>query len=470
MLLSSGLTALVLVSLRFILKSWSRSGVVTGAAAYVFFITGDWSILWASITVLLAGGIAIGVGRLRRELDLLSAVLSVAFVIIVAVPVVDVYGKLNKLEVPRPQADWNAPVELPPASESRLLPDIYFIVVDGLGRLDVLDQMFGIQQREVAARFESLGFQIAQNSFSNYAQTALSVATTLNLTYVHRLLQMPRGAAPDRRPLSRLISDSKLVNTLRTSGYKVVAFPAGYNLTRMRGADVMREPSWTLSYLGLYLANNSIMSHVSTVAGAGPAAVSFASHRRRLRFILRELPAARQGMDADQPVFVFAHVLAPHPPFVFGPSGENLKSTRGFTINDGNHWHTVHRGDGSSYAQLYRDQATFILDALHETVAEILRRSPRPPIIVVQGDHGPGSRLNWEKPRAETMVERFAIFNAWYLPPRIASPMYPEVSPVNTFRMLLNAAFGTELARLDDRAWFSDWLAPWQLFELQLRQ
>lgn len=41
------------------------------------------------------------------------------------------------------------------------------------------------------------------------------------------------------------------------------------------------------------------------------------------------------------------------------------------------------------------------------------------------------------------------ILNAYYLP-RGARALYPAISPVNTFRVVLNESFGAELPLLED--------------------
>ena len=78
-----------------------------------------------------------------------------------------------------------------------------------------------------------------------------------------------------------------------------------------------------------------------------------------------------------EPKFVFVHLIVPHPPYVFGPTGgpvapEEIGTTR--SEND------VIR---------YRDQVIFISNRMKEILPKIIANSARPPIIVLQGDHGP---------------------------------------------------------------------------------
>jgi hypothetical protein len=95
----------------------------------------------------------------------------------------------------------------------------------------------------------------------------------------------------------------------------------------------------------------------------------------------------------------------------------------------------------------YAEQATFIGHEVLKAVDEILRSSSVAPIIVIQGDHG-SPFANHE--------QRMKILNAYYLPG--AEPdnlLYPSISPVNTFRVILDTYFGQRLPILEDASYFS---------------
>ncbi len=86
---------------------------------------------------------------------------------------------------------------------------------------------------------------------------------------------------------------------------------------------------------------------------------------------------------------------------------------------------------------------------------KILEDSDPQPIIILQGDHGPGAFVDWDQPNNTDFRERFSILNAYYLPGIGSSMLYPSISPVNSFRVLLNEALGSEFQLLDDTSYFS---------------
>ena len=67
---------------------------------------------------------------------------------------------------------------------SSALPDIYYIILDGYARADVLDSVYGYDNSEFIFWLEQHGFQVARGSRSNYSQTYLSLASSLNMTYL----------------------------------------------------------------------------------------------------------------------------------------------------------------------------------------------------------------------------------------------------------------------------------------------
>jgi hypothetical protein len=134
------------------------------------------------------------------------------------------------------------------------------------------------------------------------------------------------------------------------------------------------------------------------------------------------------------PIFVFAHIVSPHKPFVFGPNGEPV-------------------AEGIDEKTAYRDQVTYLNSRILPLLQKIISNSPTPPIIIVQGDHG-GIETAGE--------ERMAILNAYYLPEGGNQILYETITPVNSFRLILNHYFGASYEALEDASYFSDYKSPFK--------
>ena len=107
-----------------------------------------------------------------------------------------------------------------------------------------------------------------------------------------------------------------------------------------------------------------------------------------------------------------------------------------------------------------------MLQRLAEAVQGIIASSPRPPIIIIQGDHGPGSQLHWDYPQTTNITERLSIFNAWYVPTELDLDISGNLTSINTFQILLNGLFGAGLPEPDPRLWFARMPAPYIFLEV----
>lgn len=419
---------------------------------------------------LLALGVALGVllrrrpGRWARQVAL---PLNLALLVLVVLPLASVWRASGHEDTPRPGDLFATEIVLPAAGRNAQRPDIYFLLIDGLGQPAFIESGFPLAPQSYSAPFTERGFQVLRFSFANYPQTGLSVAATLNAGPIDEILRITDPLCRDRRVLAEVAGRSRVVRTLRDRGYRIVSFPSGYPLTRQPLADRRRAPWLDASFLEFYLLEDSVLPLMLPLLGKGPADVSYALQRGRLNYILDLLPAARDGIPAADPVFVFAHLLAPHPPFVFGPQGQALPSETGFGFADGDHWLLLNGSENRTYRKKYADQATWIVRRLTQAIDGVIAASARPKIIIVQGDHGPGSGLRWEHPEATDLNERFGIFNAWYVSDGRQVPLYEGMTAWNTFPMLFNTFFGADLPLLPDEFAFARMSEPYNFFPVE---
>jgi hypothetical protein len=128
---------------------------------------------------------------------------------------------------------------------------------------------------------------------------------------------------------------------------------------------------------------------------------------------------------------------------------------------------SAYLGDMDEYVHGYVEQLIFINSRMREVIHEILMNSDNPPIIVIQGDHGPGSRFNWNSPDDDGLRERFGILNAYYLPGIAPSELYDKISPVNSFRFIFNQYFEADYQILPDKSYYSNWIQPYQFMKVE---
>jgi len=354
-----------------------------------------------------------------------------------------------------------AQTEITPVHPQKTYPDIYYIILDGYGRNDILKDIYHYDNSAFLNFLENKGFYIGRESRSNYAQTLLSMASSLNLNYCDSILNL-NPQSDDYFPAITKLKYNRVLKELKKYGYKYAAFATGYDLTEFHGADLYLEPGKSVSgYINMLIQTTPIPLFLSEENSP------FAIHRQRIKYILKELPNISQP---DNPCFILAHIVCPHPPFVFGKNGEPIQDRTGaFNLHDGSHYMEM-GGTVESYREHYRNQITYFTGCIQNTITEILeKKKVNPPIIIVQGDHGPGSELNWENPALSNVRERFSILNAYFLPGTETDFLYPSITPVNSFRLVMNKYFDASHEILPDHSYFSSPLLPYLFFDVTSR-
>ena len=135
-----------------------------------------------------------------------------------------------------PRSMWEKDLQ-PITIINRDLPDIYYIILDGFGRSDILEEIYDLNDGEFISFLESKGFYIAEESSSNYSQTGLSLASSLNLTYLDELSHQVGRQSANLSHIEANIEDNLVCYQLRQAGYTVVSFSSGFILTDINTAD-----------------------------------------------------------------------------------------------------------------------------------------------------------------------------------------------------------------------------------------
>ncbi len=353
-------------------------------------------------------------------------------------------------------ADAALPVE---HAGSRTLPDIFYVVTDAYARSDVLREHFGWDNSGFLNFLRAKGFYVADRSCSNYAQTYLSLASSLNGIYLNDKVGAKAQEGDDRRMLADLIQRNALMRKLKELGYETVCIASGTPITELRHADRRIEPQgFSLSDFENLLLNHTPVIPVLRLFPREWSHAQFTWHRRRVLFALSALENMRPGA---KPLFVFAHIMSPHPPFVLDGQGAALHPQGRY---DG--WGMDGIKQKEEYVKQYREQAAYVSSRLQTAVEKIIEGRPVQPLIVLQGDHGPGFWYDLYRGTdldAAFYRERFSILNALLLPESCRKLLYPEISPVNTLRVIFNGCFGGDGKPLPDKSYFSPWVHPYRL-------
>lgn len=339
-------------------------------------------------------------------------------------------------------------------------PDIYYIIPDGYARADVLQQLYELDNTEFLTALQERGFYVTESSQSNYTQTSLSLASSLNFDY----LEATPVDAGDRDALTKLLQHSRTRRLLTQLGYRWIVVESGYDITEMKDADVYLSAGRHLSvnnFEGLLIISSA--AAVAIDWGWLSVPVAGRANYVQVRYAFEQLPEIAQ---LPGPKFVFCHIISPHPPFVLDRNGRFVPPSSPYMSSiDG-----VSKSEPPEvYTSGYIEKLLYTNRMLLSAVDEILAHSEIPPIIIIQSDHGSGLLWNLNSLEDTCLWERFAILNAYRFPGNGTQALYPEITPVNTFRVIFDTYWGTNLGLLEDRSYFSTWERPYVFQDVTAR-
>ena len=331
-------------------------------------------------------------------------------------------------------------------------PDIFYLIVDGYGGKEILENIYDFDNELFLEKLRQRGFYIAEESWSNYSQTILSLASNLNFNYLNEFAHLPEESS-DRSHLINSIKHNKVFELLEEKGYHTTSYFTVYSPVNITGADSYKKDHfYNLNEFSHYLLNHSWLSVLTKE-------LQYSLYRSSIRFALENIPGEIQ---VNKPNFVYAHLLPPHPPFTFDSEGRTVDVEYRFSLRDGSHF----PGSEKEYLKGYIEQVQFLNNELLTLIDEIKNISPNP-IIIIQADHGPGSQLDWEDMSASTIQERMSILNATYFYDENYEQFHSAITPVNTFRIIFNQYFEAELELLEDKSFFSTWKQPYDFHPLR---
>ena len=457
-------TAILTFVLGLVLRSAARGAAAAAVVAIAFFgyawftdvsrnlVSGLLSPLaaWSGLTVL-AAGLAAWRVRVVRPLNVLAA-----FIALVALANLGFgLARSSVLAARGPRSDVG------PARTDVAKPDVFYIILDGHGRSDAIRRAIGVDNSAFVKGLERRGFYVAEKAHSNYCQTELSLASSLNMGFIPDLLPKVDPKTQERTPLAGLVDENEVERRFRAQGYRIVAVTSGFPPVRFTSADLQLGTSW-----GGTMVETTLLQ--MTPLAQGQAIESqFDARRRNLLGAFANL--ASLATPTPQPRFVVAHILAPHPPFVFDADGSPHPNAHGFGFWDGSDFMTF-SGTPEEYRRGYAGQVAWVEGQTLAAIDRILAgEGARKPIVIVQGDHGSKLRLAQNSLDETDLHECFPILNAYLVPDAVRKDLYPAITPVNSFRLLLRDLFGERLPPLPDRSWYSRYATPYDFTDVTNR-
>jgi hypothetical protein len=353
---------------------------------------------------------------------------------------------------------WSATAVLPSsvADAGKDAPDVYLVMLDGYPRADTLATEFGYDNSPFLEGMQNLGFEVAAKSHSNYNVTLLTRASMLNMEHIAQLVPTPPSQPrAQERLLQPLISEGAALRELRSLGYTIVAVPAGASGLAVYGADQFLD-SGQINSFEVALIETGFVPHILPNLQAG---WFYQQARDRIHATFDRLEALATERPA-KPRFIYAHVMAPHPPIVFKADGSPANGYGCFPETCGL-WDEDYRTDDR---QPVVGQIQYLNSLVLGTVAKIIETSERPPVIVVFSDHGYRADLDNRDEMLRNLFLSYTPGHPGIFPqdvglvnvvPRIVNAYLPTTMPLAT-----RESYVIDLRNIPTKGYFP--LVPWQ--------
>ena len=386
--------------------------------------------------IIVIGVALLAVWRIGRWLAPTTRALNLFAVVLLIVPLTVILPHQVELAVASaPRQTASVAGDPPPSADA---PDIYYLVFDRYPGQRSIELGFDIENPlydELRAR----GFYLADRSRANYQKTTFSLNSTMSAELLdgRGRAEEVLGTTDTSAPYSR-IRNSNVARFLKARGYYYVHVGSDFDGTRTNAlADFTFEHDITSDFGRAFIESTALPGILRRVGVAG------APNERRYHWTTRELDLLEHLPDRPGPEFVFGHVLLPHPPYIFEADGDFISDAQASRM---------------SRAERWENQLMYTNKRLLAIVDHLLDRpESERPLIILQSDEGPypanlggNTGIDWTTATPEEREIKFSILNAWYVPDGRDIGLYPQISSVNTFRLLFNAYFGTTLPLLPD--------------------
>jgi hypothetical protein len=399
--------------------------------------------LWISFAVLAV----VLMARTKRDLSGANGNLNLLALVLIALNVFPI-----ALYHPRAVAgEATGPLRIPGVThvDDGAKRDIYYLIFDRYPGPKTSENLYKGQfdNSDFFNFLDKKGFYVARDTLANHLKTQHSLASSLNMRYITYLHDETAGQEADQTPVQQLLQNFRLERFLKSLGYRYYHVGSWFPPTF---EDPTADENFhfnTWSQFSSRLLETTMWRGIRRALGVRDPFDFWLIQREHGLYEMNKL---KEIQDLPGPRFVFAHVLLPHPPYVFDRNG-------GFID---------HEPVDADKPRMF-EQIRYTNKRIEELVDSLLAGPDETdPIIVLQSDEGPHppryqadeDNFNWTTATNSELGEKFRILNAYYLPQVGNEDLYPSISPVNSFRFIFDKYFNADMPLLPDKSYvFHDW-------------
>jgi len=442
--------------LRFVLKNNKKAGLIVSVFMILFLFyghvynlltnNGEAEIGFPRTLLLVIFLIPLIIGsyyfvRTKRKLDnatLISNVIASTLVAMVLLNIVAYNFESYSYNLTLKEQEILPDVNL----KAEVLPDVYFIMLDGYANHLILKKFFDYDNSEFISFLTENGFYVPTSyTHSNYPSTRFSIPSMLNMDFVKQLIpwyEMPNSQRT--QALYREIDKSSVMANFKSMGYEIISFDSAWWGTRIidiADHNLCENPDLDWRLLR-QLKSTTMVPEIEPLNKMFNHQIQN-QKREQILCEFSELSKLRERYQG--PIFVFTHIMAPHPLWVFDSDGNFPKK-----------YVPVKSPNIEKRKNAYIGQMEYVNKKIQETVKSLLSETSNPTIIIIKSDHG--TRIvNEKSSHEEELIIKYGNFHASYTDD-VKNPFFNSTSNVNTFRIIFNSFFGGNYEILEDKVFF----------------
>ena len=321
------------------------------------------------------------------------------------------------------------------------LPSIIYIVPDRYGGSNQLKKYFNYDNSNFLNALKDRGFIIGKDSRSNYPATYASMLSTLNSSYIIE----PNDIKKTKDWAFPAIANSHAYNNLYDLGYKLYNVNNWWAGTRFISNEqynfyneYIAPTQNTLSY---YLTDKtpfvSVLRKLSELLFNKPSDF-LVDNRFRCDFQKNQFKKLSSLTQIENDgLFVFAHFMIPHPPYLLNANGDCYPTSTYETFPDKEVNKTRYIGS----LKFFNDQILNIFDEMIKTNKNF--------IFIIQSDEGPAPCFYLDQ-CDENWDLKTSNINAFYASNKLEIDENDLKTPINNFIHIYKYLLGNDIKTLED--------------------
>ena len=309
-------------------------------------------------------------------------------------------------------------------------PNVYHIILDEYTDNEILLKKFGYDNEKFLEFLNKNGFYMPNKTFSTFGSTPDELNLILNMDYPIR-----SGWVSDAY---QDLKTNKVMSTFSDQNYSVIETNSGMRWKDF--SDVDAHLCYNTNFI-----NSEFLDQVLRKSIIKYFMEQHQTETRRdiVRCTFNELNEI--ALQSNGPTYVFAHLYVPHPPFIFGPNGENVTPDHS-EISGLQSWENP---------QGYLNQLIYATNEISMVITNIVENDPGA-IIILQGDTGTLTGLD---PNCCTINDVSDLYQTHSILYAVRMPTvnnFEDATPANTYRIIFNNHFDMNYEYLEHRIYAAD--------------